>query len=65
MLFYSLVGPYRRKPNQSKLLENTRKGDWKINDKIDKKNSKLKKKKKEKKKKPYNGFKKSGKIHQK
>ena len=44
MLFYSLVGPYRRKPNQSKLLENTRKGDWKIDDKIDKKNSKLKKK---------------------
>ena len=51
MLFYGLVGPYGRKPNRSKLLENTRKGDWKINDKIDEKNSKKIRKKKKKKKK--------------
>ena len=52
MLFYGLVGPYGRKPNRSKLPENTRKGDWKINDKIDEKNSKkIRKKKKEKEKK--------------
>ena len=67
MLFYGLVGPYGRKPKRSKLPENTRKGDWKIKDKIDEKNSKKirKKKRKRKKKQPYDGFKKSGKIHQK
>ena len=51
MLFYGLVGPYGRKPKRSKLPENTRKGDWKINDKIDEKNSKKIRKKKKKKKK--------------